>query len=413
MIGFIKAYPFIEMDSQYIQALEDVPSEQVPNWTPQRIERYLGNRPLLHLAPSKGNLDSRRLILANFIHANTTHLTLNVLGIFAGTRILSTFLTVPTILALFTIGGSFGLFISLVFTSESSNYIPHVGASAGIFALMGAYYVFNFRYRTRYFFWFPGRHGQIPLKTSWFFILDVIALELLLSISQFSNQRIDSVDHLSHVVGFLSGIALAILLRTLLKWPSYAHSRQEFLWMRFLKSRRVELQNLSNIQCWFSMLKINPQNDELKLRAGDYLVKHIKEVSDEQIKQIFSFLSPTFVRLHAEFVARYIRKCLENNRALPQRWLEHLPYDSVIYIAKFLAGPVEQQAYLYDFLNQYRQLHRKGPEIQKKIDTLAAKLLPTGNLANPNHTSSVSSSLRPIAENLTQETASKKSRNTP
>lgn len=236
---FIRVQPIVDADSRFTDSLQDMVETDENGEARLRPEGQilLHERPLMAIAPARGDWSVEKLIYANFIHGGTTHLLLNWVGVFAGARLCTTFLPFLATFAIFILGGSLGLLASILCSSELSAYIPHVGASAGIFALMGTYYAFNFKFRTRYFFWFPNRHGNINLKTSWFFFVDVILMELLLSTAQLLPQRVDSVDHIAHVAGFASGLVLAFLLRLLERWPSFLQTRPEFLYWNSSRHR--------------------------------------------------------------------------------------------------------------------------------------------------------------------------------
>ncbi len=69
-----------------------------------------------------------------------------------------------------------------------------------------------------------------------------------------------------------------------------------------------------------------------------------------------------------------MKECVATNRALPKDWLSRLPYDSVIYIAKKMTQPPQEQMYLLAFLREYQELHPHGSDLKKKLDKLTAQL---------------------------------------
>ena len=238
IFSFFHTHPIIEADQEYIDQYQILRAEGLlDDWELEAA--YLSERPLLKVAIAPKSWSVERALFSNFLHGGVLHLALNVIGVIAGVRICTTFIPFICTLAIFILGGSLGLlFSALLYTHSSGDYVPHLGASAGLFALMGTYYVYNFRFRTTYFFWFPSKQGLISLKTSWFFFLDVLLLELLLSTSQFLPQSYDGVDHLAHVGGFLAGCILAVGLRLVQSWPSVLQTRGEFLyWSRFLGTK--------------------------------------------------------------------------------------------------------------------------------------------------------------------------------
>lgn len=158
-IAYSYVEPVVTRDRAYVDGVQKL----VDNGTIQlgtEKESYLKLRPLLEIAPAHADWDVKRLLLANFIHGNRVHLFLNLIAAYAGARICTTFLSFFWIMFIFIVGGTLGLTGSVLLPGEYSPYIPHVGASAGIFALMGTYYIYNFKFRTRYFFGFRRATGS-------------------------------------------------------------------------------------------------------------------------------------------------------------------------------------------------------------------------------------------------------------
>jgi membrane associated rhomboid family serine protease len=375
-IGFILGYERIQADFEYVSALKPFlmsDPEGKSGLSPEAHE-YLKKRPLLAIAPSKGDWDFARLIYANFLHGSIPHLVLNWIGVFAGARICTTFIPFLCVLSIFILGGSFGLWLSMGVSTETSAFIPHIGASGGIFALMGTYYVYNFRFRTRYFFWFPSKHGTIHLKTATFFFVDVLLLELVLSTGQFLPDRIDSVDHIAHVVGFASGVFLALGLRFFQQWPGFLQTRAEFLfWNSRNKGAKSDLLQVA-FDTWCALLKINPYNDQIKKHVCRLLRRHPQRWSLAQLELAFSHFSPTFLRLQPDEAAASISALLKSGAGLPPRWLSVTPYDSVIRLAQEIAKDVETQPYLFEFVSLYRRAHPEGGNTERKLELLMAKL---------------------------------------
>jgi membrane associated rhomboid family serine protease len=408
----------IQKDSEYVDSIQDL----LDKGKSDDADKYLKLRPLLKIAPAKASWSVKKLILANFIHGSNAHLLLNLVGVFAGVRICTTFLPFLCTLAIFLLGGTLGLCISLFVTEQISPYIPHVGASAGIFALMGTYYVYNFKFRTSYFFWFPwlpsrkggfpSRRGFTSLRTSWFFFADVILLEFVLSLAQLFPERMDSVDHIAHVAGFITGAILALLLRTAQRWPSFLQTRGEFLyWTQHLRPKIMSSANQSSWVVraylgWLELLQMNRYNDELKLQLCAILTKYHEKFMDTEIAEGFKHFNPTFIRLHTWEVSETLRAMLSQKRKLPTKWLVKLPYDSVIRLSKFLAEPAEQQHLLYELIQAYKNSQPPGSEVQRKLELLILKL---GNIIKPegekSDTNTEGSSLPKGAEDSKEEMA--------
>lgn len=335
---------------------------------------YLSKRPLLMLASSKGDWSWQRLLASNFIHGSIGHLILNMLGIFAGARICSTFLPFGSIFMIFLIGGTLGLFASIRMSTEVSGFIPHVGASGGIFALMGTYYVYNFRFRTRYFFWFPSKQGMISLKTSWFFFVDVLLLEIVLTAAQFLPTRSDTVDHIAHVVGFLTGLTAAYLYRTFIGWEPWLQTRAEFEEWRRVRARKGGDLIMEAFRSWCDLLRVNPYNDLVKLRLCDLVAHHGNTLSAQDLSEAFGFLSPTFLRLQTAAAAECLVHLIEHGVELPRDWLTRTPYDSIIRLAQKMATTPERQRFMYTLVSDYRLAHPEGTGTERKLELLLNKL---------------------------------------
>jgi membrane associated rhomboid family serine protease len=376
-LGYLRSGDIVERDAQFVDDLYSVGGQTEGGIThlTARNYHYLALRPLLKIAPAPRDWDYTRLFYANFLHGGLPHLLLNLIGAFAGARLLATFLPFLCTLSIFILGGSFGILVSLWLANPTSEYVPHVGASGGIFAMMGAYYVYNFRYRTKYFFWFPSREqGLIALKTSWFFFLDVILLELVLSAAQLFPSKADSVDHLAHVFGFGAGVFLALFLRFAQRWPMFLQTRAEFLYWSKMKPPAVSHPIFTPFERWAELLQINPYNDQLKLKLFRLLYDHCERLSEKQIELAFTFISPTFIRLYPQEAAVFIKEVLSKGLRLPRRWLERSPYDSIIYLAKQMTYPPEEQYLLVKLVSQYHKSQPRSSEVDLKLEMLMSKL---------------------------------------
>ncbi len=375
-VGFLVGLERTHADFEYVNRLKQymkADAEGRAQLTPE-AQDYLRKRPLLSIAPAKGDWDFTRLIAANFLHGSVPHLILNWIGLFAGARICTTFIPFLLTLSIFLLGGSLGLLTSMWLSTETSAFIPHIGASGGIFALMGTYYVYNFRFRTQYFFWIPSRHGTINLKTSWFFFVDVILLELVLSTGQFLPERVDSVDHLAHVVGFASGVLLALGLRFFQRWPSFLQTRAEYLhWSANRKKQRGDVIQRTYENC-LQLLQINPYNDQVKIDVCQLFAKYPTVWQYDQLAEAFRYFSPTFVRLHSEAPAQALAALIRNRIPPPGSWLAVIPYDSIIRLAQAMATTPENQPLLLELVASYRRAHPEGGHTERKLELLMAKL---------------------------------------
>lgn len=334
------------------------------------IVELLKKRPLLTITPAKSDWDFKRLFFANFIHGSLSHLFLNLIGIFAGARICSSFLPFILIFIIFSIGGSLGLLSSIIVSSDISDYIPHVGASAGIFALMGSYYVFNFRFRTKYFFWVPTKHGVVALRTSWFFFIDVIVLELILSASQFFPNRVDTVDHIAHVVGFISGFIITILVKFIANWPSFIQSRNEY----YVWKKLCPLDDSNFLKKSIELLSTNYYNDVMKKMLLKHISKDISKYSSDEMETIFSFISPTFIRLYPQEVANIVMRLIKNMHPIPRTWFKSLPYDSFIRIAKVLTVFANEEYVIITFIYSFCEAHPEDSRLAGKIELFKTRI---------------------------------------
>lgn len=368
--------PVLERDRQYMDGLQQLTrgSQRRGAAITGDPEQYIALRPLLTVAPAHADWDFPRLAMANFIHGGKIHLALNLIGAFAGARICATFLSFVWIFLIFLAGGTLGLWASVLLPTDVARYVPHVGASAGIFALMGTYYVYNFRYRTRYFFWFPAKHGLIALPTSWFFFIDVLLLELVLSLGQLFPTPLDGVDHAAHVVGFLAGAALAFLLKMAQRRPNFIQTRAELVYWKSLRVPEGTDPHHAAFHTWIRCLEINPYNDRIKDRLFQLLERNGSKFGDEHVEAAFRFISPALSRRASDRVGQFVKTMMLQGKKIPRSWLQKTPYDVVIRVAKYLAADPNDQKLLYVLLQSYRGALPEGVALSPKIELLMARL---------------------------------------
>ena len=372
VLGFVKTREILKADLDFVATLPGVSDSNYDQTIPSEVESLLRERPLLDIAPARGDWDLKRLLLANFVHGSVSHLALNVLCAFAGARLCATFLPLATILSIFTMGGSLGLFLSLMFSGIQSNYIPHIGASAGIFALMGTYYVYNFRYRTRYFFWFPTRNRYfLSLPTASFFFVDVILVELALSTAQLLPNQWDNIDHFAHVLGFISGSSIAYLFRTIQKWPPYIHTRAEYFVHLLIAHRSHNDLRLNDL---ITLLNLNGFNDVLKCWVIDNRKDELASASTETLSSYFRFISPTFIRYHVEYTAKAIEIVIGAGQRLPRKWLSRLPYDLLVQIAYKMSTTPKRRTLLIKFFYNYLDANHEKYQLTLRVKTLVEHL---------------------------------------
>ncbi len=374
-ICYLETSDMLKKDTDYIDSLQNYLLSETSAGTSfsGQAADFLKLRPLLTIAPAKADWDLKRVLYANFIHGSFLHVSLNAVGVFAGVRILSTFVPFLCSFAIFLIGGSAGLLLSILVSQGVSEYVPHVGSSGGLFALMGAYYIYNFHYRTRYFFWFPSKRGFVNLKTNWFFFFDVLLLELVLSAAQLMPDRLDSVDHIAHVVGFASGMILACFLRFFQRWPVFLQTRGEFLYWAKLVRPKIFDPVFTPLQTWLDLLAINGYNDKIKSKLCRLTAKNSDILGDTDYERIFRFFSPTFIRLCTDDIKAAIAELLTKRKRLPPKWLASLPYDSLIRVAKKLTNK-EEEPLIMELMTQYQQALPPNSEAARKTELLVGKL---------------------------------------
>jgi membrane associated rhomboid family serine protease len=172
-------------------------------------------------------LNFARLVRASFTHSGWMHLISNLIvliifGLAVEQRMGSGLAAVT-----FLIGSFVGLSLDLVFSSKSL-----LGASAGISALMGAFYVYFWRFEMKFIFSFAFLYNRsFYFAVAWtlpvfYFIADFVGVS--------DN---DGVAHLAHVGGLLFGGAVALIdqKRHTLEYPFLYHQEKNI----FLKMKRA------------------------------------------------------------------------------------------------------------------------------------------------------------------------------
>jgi len=151
-------------------------------------------------------------ITYQFSHASLMHLLSNCAFLFLLGCILEKLLGSYVMIGIYLLGGICGGWAYLWANPQS--FVPMVGASASISALMAFYAVYENRSRVRYFFFlspWAGHHGFIYLSP-----LLIFPLFLFSDISQILGAPQGSsagVAYSAHVGGALCGLALGVLFR--------------------------------------------------------------------------------------------------------------------------------------------------------------------------------------------------------
>jgi len=135
-----------------------------------------------------------RLFTASFLHAGLLHIWFNATALAAVGPVIERVYGKVQYLAAFLLGGAVGLAASVLFTPG-----PAVGASAGIFALLGVLLAYAVRQR--------GTLLPQMRRVLVFRILFVVGLNVLFGV------LVSFVDNAAHLGGLLGGFALGLLLR--------------------------------------------------------------------------------------------------------------------------------------------------------------------------------------------------------
>jgi rhomboid protease GluP len=128
-----------------------------------------------------------RLLTAIFLHANITHLAVNMFSLWQLGSILEKVLTKPIFLFLFFSSGLTASLISSIFQDNTFS----VGSSGAIFGFLGSLLVWSL--------W----HKQ-------WFLVRIIGLNLLLN--AILGWQIEQIDNWGHMGGFAGGVIITLLL---------------------------------------------------------------------------------------------------------------------------------------------------------------------------------------------------------
>lgn len=134
--------------------------------------------------------DYFRLLSASILHANYLHFVFNILIIFPFLYLLEGILGASKTFLIFILGQFIGLSFSLSFNQDII-----LGASAGIFSLIGAYFVICLKHKLQ----LPA--GLYLTTRNWFLFLLVNIVFFFL---------IKNISFSAHLVGFLTGILICL-----------------------------------------------------------------------------------------------------------------------------------------------------------------------------------------------------------
>lgn len=201
---------------------------------------------------ARDNFNLKTLFLAMFRHANFLHLFGNMFILFVFGVYVEFRMNWWSYLGMYLVGGLFGLSMHTLFHLPAS--VPLVGASANVFAIMGAFYIFFLPFKFKVFvFYLYSKVINVPIK--WWFFIFFFLLEF---INMFSKSN---VAHEAHVYGLLVGILGSLIYQYKNQIPKYnlypievdIHSdikATDNLNIKIIKAKQA--------------LEINPYNDMLR-----------------------------------------------------------------------------------------------------------------------------------------------------
>lgn len=139
------------------------------------------------------NGDWIRLLTPLFLHAGLLHLSLNIFGLINIGRVLMRFIDKYILLFIFAGGAVTGNLLSLFFSKASLS----VGASGGVFSILGALFV--------YLLWHKREINRMTFNRILINFAVILAIQILFGL-QNSN-----IDNFAHIGGFLGGVILTVL----------------------------------------------------------------------------------------------------------------------------------------------------------------------------------------------------------
>ena len=153
--------------------------------------------------PAVAGGESWRLLSAIFLHGGVLHLAFNTFALVEIGRPLEKQIGRLATLSIFLLTGACGFFASLLWHPNGIS----VGASGGIFGLLGAWTLLNVAR--------PSPHGEnLARRTPQLFLALFLALGV--------GFLVPNVDHAAHLGGVGTGLVLGLALRTeKWRWPIF------------------------------------------------------------------------------------------------------------------------------------------------------------------------------------------------
>lgn len=138
-----------------------------------------------------------RLITPVFLHAGLLHLAMNVIGLIVIGKLLYLFLDKYVLLFIFFGGAVIGNILSFFY----SDALLSVGASGGVFSLLGVMFV--------YFLWHRKEINRSVFNRI------IINFALIAAVQIGMSIQIPNIDNYAHIGGFLGGVLLTLLYLSL------------------------------------------------------------------------------------------------------------------------------------------------------------------------------------------------------
>lgn len=215
-----------------------------------RIRQDLKESSLL----SRSTPAPKELILAQFIHGGWMHLIGNLI-VFIGIAIfLEQRYSALEYLAIFFLGGCFGLMFEIYFMG--SDIVPLMGASANVSAVMGAFLVAFRKRRTRVFISALVYNKVIEVPTAILIPVFYLANDISGALAR-SDGGGPGVANLAHLMGFAGGAMLAYAFDRINRLPDNCLFPDELPLLRELQKSSATSER---IQLSERVLTINPGN---------------------------------------------------------------------------------------------------------------------------------------------------------
>ncbi|MBM4252183.1 MAG: rhomboid family intramembrane serine protease [Deltaproteobacteria bacterium] len=255
----------------------------------------------------KGNVNFGSVIWSQMRHGSLTHLMGNIFallifGIYAEQRTRRWIYLISILSA-----GSVGMIIHAYYFSGRDTI--SLGGSAIVSAVMGMFYVFFFHTKMRFLVWLPRKiywgtsyYVEIRYAFPLLFVLADIAGSLD---SGFSELHLGTVAHMAHIFGFMAGVGVGLIIRTLRQLPASLLYESEIDDLLHLESMR----GLAN-QLKFAdeMLARNPDNLRARALGCAAALRWMPHDSREQ-NAALGAQTDRFLKNHlAEFCSRSIER---------------------------------------------------------------------------------------------------------